>query len=456
MAKRGTRGSKGRNRRRKNRKVSDIDRSVDIIAEENTARQHKDLVEDLSSARDGAHDKDNDKFYIDFFQTVRDTVNPYAMYNRLRDTSSVHRLNNDLWVISRYDDVQFALKNYQLFSSAGCDNLLNPPWLSKDCKRSSFIAFEDPPVHTKHRSLISRTFATRVINEHRPYIVAQAAELVRQTTKATSIDFIAGFSAPYVAAVLNSFMGIEDISDIDRTRRWIEAMELSFTDDVSEKNAETIQRSINKQRAVFQQLIQDRRANPKNDFVTELLHNKVDGVELSAEHEVTSIIELMYKSGYQSTVQTLAIAIKQLVQRPELLTILTQSPERIASFISEILRLYSPFPFVARKAKKSIQLQGKTIAAGSMVFLSLAAANRDPNHFVSPDELDLNRPQRGIPFGYGPHICIGDALARLMLNEAISQLLPYIETMSCPDDSELNWVNRWSFRKLLALPIATR
>ena len=134
-----------------------------------------------------------------------------------------------LCAISRYDDVQFAMRRHDLFSSSGFKPLLQPDWLSDECKRGGFMLAEDPPQHTKHRGIVNKAFVTRVITELIPLMQQRAEELVAamraQAEAGQVVDFVREFSYPYIGKIIGRITGTEETQTLEEIRQWVAYLE---------------------------------------------------------------------------------------------------------------------------------------------------------------------------------------------------------------------------------------
>jgi cytochrome P450 len=136
--------------------------------------------------------------------------NPFPLYAQLRRDNPVCQVQpGGLWLVTRYADVQLALKRTDIFSSQGFKELLAPDWLREECKRDLSILSQDPPQHTRNRVLVNRAFISRVINDLVPFMEQCAADLVATLQRGESEDFLARFAFPYAASVICKITGVD-------------------------------------------------------------------------------------------------------------------------------------------------------------------------------------------------------------------------------------------------------
>jgi len=220
-------------------------------------------------------------------------------------------------------------------------------------------------------------------------------------------------------------------------------------DDIIKK----IEAATIKQNSHFASIIDEKRKNPGEDIASKLLNAEIDGKRLS-DDMLNNALDLLIRSGFLTPVHQLGNILVQLERRPDLRKSLVDSPHLIPAFVDEMLRLYSSVAASYRHTTQDVTIHGVTIPKGSQVTLLLAAANRDPRKFSNPDEIDLSRKSEHLAFGYGPHACVGLLLARLELEIAIECLLPRVESITCPTEHQLKWINSNLVRGLEELPVS--
>ena len=393
-------------------------------------------------------------------KSLEDQSNPYPLYAELRERYPVCQLepnepgSDGMWVVSRYADVMFALQQPDLFSSTGLEAALQPDWLADDCKRDLFLVTRDPPDHTKYRALVNKAFVPGVIDELAPLMRQTAESLVQSIRPGEQVDFLECFAYPYVGKIIRHIIGTEHDQKLEDLRRWLDLarkVSLSRPDD---QYIDAFQTATRAQYDLFRTIIRDRRRAPRGDLVSALVHAEVDGERLD-EHDLKNALDLLLEAGFQTSLQMLCHAVIHLSGDGEMRRTLRASPDLVPTFIEELLRLESVGTSVLRTTTQPVTLSGVTIPAGAMVALLLSAANRDPSQFPNPDRLDLSREnvRQHIAFGYGPHICLGLALARLEIKIALNAILEAFDDMDCPKNEDLIWIQSSLVHAVEALPV---
>jgi cytochrome P450 len=374
----------------------------------------------------------------------------------LREMNPVCRLADGRYVLSRYEDVLFAIKRYDLFTIDLAEAPISKPtWLADDCKRSAFLLEKDPPESGQYRAIINNLLFARSVKRLSPWIREIADRLIVGLRESGKVDFLADFAYPYIAEVQNPITGLQlsGPQDIHKARHWIDLVD-SLTQrspDAAQKIA--VEALIRQQNKEFHQLIRDRRNCPRNDVASALANATINNAQLT-EDELYGAFNLFAVTRFQPAT-VLANAVAVLGQRPDLLHLLRATPDRIGAFIEELLRFNNVPIGVARVTTTTVSLHGITIPPNSPVLLLTSSANRDPAQFERPNEFQLERGniRTHLAFGHGPHFCIGAGVARLQMKIALEALLSACSKIECPPDSQLDWNLAGIIRSLRTLPI---
>jgi cytochrome P450 len=380
--------------------------------------------------------------------------NPFPLYATLRNSYPVCQVEpHGMWVVSRYDDVQFALKNPQIFSSRAFRTIHQPEWLKPECRRDYFILSQDPPQHTKHHALVNKAFVHRVINHLATNMRQRAKELAMELAGGET-DFISRFTDPYVAATLGQITGTGQHQSAEEMRHLVKLTQVITPSRPDDGRVRELEDAIDKQRQRFTAAISARRDAPQSDLLGTLVATEIEGERLSDEMLI-SLLDLLINAGFETTSSTLAGAVIQFARQPELVTRLRADPTLIPAFVEELVRYDPPTHSVLRQTTQPITLSGVEIPENALIFILLAAANRDPERFEKPDLFELNRTniKEHVAFGHGPHTCIGAALARLKIKIALEELLERFSSFGCPADDALQWSGALLVHAVTALPV---
>jgi cytochrome P450 len=365
-------------------------------------------------------------------------ADPYAYYRHLRETDPVHfDAGRGAWLITRYDHVMAIVRDDERFSA-------------RQGYATSMLV-TDPPEHTRLRSLVNKAFTAQAVRKLAPRIQEIVDDLLDDVTARGEMDVIADFAYPLPITVIAELLGVDpDRRDFFRRASVPVAIALGPVRDP--QLAMNAFAGRNQLLLYFDDLIQRRRAEPRDDLVSAMIQAEDRGNFLS-HAELLGMMLLLLVGGHETTVNLIGNGLLALLRHPGQLAILRESDgnERIA--IDELLRYDSPVQYSGRVARQDTELGGRTIRAGQSVRMLFAAANRDPAIFPDPDTLDITRdPNPHLAFGYGTHFCLGAQLARLEGQIALSTLVRRFPKLKLTT-TDIRWRPAPVLRGLEALPV---
>ncbi|GAA3791806.1 cytochrome P450 [Streptomyces coacervatus] len=377
---------------------------------------------------------------------------PYDVYRRLRDTAPVHRIagpdGTPAWLVTRYDDVRAVLADPRLSLDkrhavpGTYKGFSLPPALDAN------LLNMDPPDHTRIRRLVGRAFTTRRIEALRTPIRRTADQLLDALGPHGTADLIAAYAAPLPVTVICDLLGIPDRHRLD-FRVWTDALVAPDPAAPPEAAKEAVVALL----GYFTLLLADKRGEPADDLLSDLIAVRDEGDRLS-EDELMSLAFLILFAGYENTVQLIGNAVLALLQHPEQLAALRKDLSQLPAAVQEFLRYEGPALLAIRRFPvEDVTIGGVTIPAGETVWVSPAAADRDPARFPDPDRLDLSRDASGhLALGHGIHYCLGAPLARAETEIAVAALLERFPELALADQ-EVHWRRSLRARGLVELPV---
>ena len=387
-------------------------------------------------------------------------TDPFLTFAHMRHHAPIypHRTpkGETVWYITRYDDVLTVLKDTDNFikDQRNLEALeRKQPFQPPNTAINQNMLFSDPPAHTRLRSLVNQAFTSRRVDAMQPHIQAIADRLLDQVAPQGAMDLIAAYALPLPVIVICDLLGIP-ADDQDAVCDWSQAIispgrqQLNFS-----KRRRIMKRFI----AYVRHLIQTRQQNPIDDLISALVQaEETGGDKLSAE-ELSGMVALLLVTGHETTVNLIGNAVLALLQNPDQLALLRDSPSLIDQAIEELLRYDGPVETsTTRWVKRDLIFQGHKLRRGDIVRVVLSSANRDSAQFSDPDRLDFTRKDnRHLAFGHGIHYCLGAPLARLEGRVALQTLFhrcPNLRLDTAPAD--LRWRPGVLFRGLDALPVA--
>jgi cytochrome P450 len=206
---------------------------------------------------------------------------------------------------------------------------------------------------------------------------------------------------------------------------------------------------------VYQRLIRERRRKPKNDLISILVHGPAGATPLP-DDELVVLCGFLLGAGHETTANLLSGSLRYLLEKRELWEQLGAAPEMIPLAVEELLRFVSPVLWLSRLSAEDIELDGHVLRKGTRVQLGIGAANHDPSEFPNPEQLDFTRPKvNSLALGYGPHFCLGAALARMETHVVLSRLLERIPHLQL-GTRNFEYRPLYFLRALKSLPIVVR
>ena len=339
---------------------------------------------------------------------------PYRTYEQLRQKDPVHRMRLiEAWALTRYEDVQDVLVDPRRFTNAE---------RNYDYMQYRTFLDLDPPDHTRLRGLVSKAFTPRAVRELGPRIQELVDELLDAVAGKDRIDLISDFAFPLPVIVIAEMLGVP-AKDRARFRAWSDDIALSVNPLLSSEQIDRVQQATEDLFDYFEGIIEQRRQAPQNDMISALLAAEEEGDRLTHE-ELLSTLMLLLVAGNETTRNLIGNGMLALLKNPAQLQRLRDHPELLDSAINELLRYDSPVQIDSRNAIGDVEIGGKRIAAGQRILAIVGAANRDPDVFANPDELDIGRDEIShLSFGRGIHYCLGSPLAILEGRIAFTSLL---------------------------------
>ena len=350
------------------------------------------------------------------------TADPYPTYARLREEAPIYYNDRyDFWALSRHTDVEKALSNWEVFSNQRSDIL--------ELMKSDFdmpkgvMMFEDPPVHTMLRGLMSRVFTPRRMAEIEDQIRQFCIRCLDPLVGSDGFDIIAELASMMPMRVIGMLMGIpedeqisvRDANDANLRTRPGAPMKVVKADAIADGS-------------VYADYVDWRAKNPSDDLMTALLNVEFEdenGVTRKlTRKEVLHYTQVVAGAGNETTGRLIGWLAKVLAEHPDQRREVEEDRSLLLRAVDETLRFEPTGPHVARYMARDFECYGTTVPAGSAMLLLFGAANRDPRRYQDPDNFNIHRDNIShLTFGKGLHYCLGANLARLEGRVALDELL---------------------------------
>src|SRR6202050_638191 len=385
---------------------------------------------------------------------------PYSYFAVVRSNDPVHwNERYNAWFIHRYNDVLSALKDTTRFSSDRVWPAFAKLTAEEQNDRKTiydilgdWLVLHDPPPHTRLRRLFSSAFTPRAIEKWRTRIEEIVCDVTHSTiVDHNPIDVIRDFAYPIPALVIAAMLGVP-ASDRDLFKAWSDdIMGLVFGARELEDRHRRAEHSLTLMSDYVRELIRYFRQNASDTLIGKLTDvQKVDS-SLTDDEIVANCILFLF-GGHETTTNLIGNGFRALMQWPQQYERLRSAPDLLRPAIEELLRFDGPSKTEVRIASEDVNVRGKVIRRGDMVYLVQASANRDPDVFSSPDVLDIERNEAPhVGFGFGLHYCLGAALARLEGSIAIDALIQNLQNPHPTGDER--WIPTIISRGMESFPV---
>ena len=377
---------------------------------------------------------------------------PFTLLDEVREQGrAVYDEMFGRYIVSRFEDVQAILNDRDLN--------VDPRKADESSLMASFrqrfagdnrepsMLFLDPPDHTRLRGLVSKAFTPRAIEQMRDRIGEIANELLDKVEGQSSFDLMTAFCQPYPTIVIAEMLGVDPKDQADFKRWTDDGVAAGFDPFASEETQKRAKVAREQLEEYLRKAIAERRAEPKDDLITALLHAEDEGNFFNDE-EVVSMIALLLGAGNVTTTDLLGNGVKNLLQNPEQVRILRDDPSLVTNAVEEMLRYEGPVTFTGRIAADDRELAGCPMHKGQSVTLAIGGANYDPRLHKDPHKFDVTREDIDhVAFGGGRRYCLGAPLARLEAQIGLKTLLDRFPNLRMPEQ-ELVWKTVPGFRGL--------
>lgn len=388
---------------------------------------------------------------------------PYAQYRELRETDPVHHSPLGMWFLSRWEDCHQVLRLPGTSVDERNSTMARPAELKaavagRGGRRSTSILSNDPPDHTRIRSLVSKAFTPRTIARLEARVAEVADERLAAaaaiSADAGSVDLIETLAFPLPFQVIHEMLGMPDSVDADILRGLSQTVTQSLDPVLAVTRADEIAAAGEQLFTLISEAITWKRDHLADDLLSALVLAEEEGSTLS-DRELRDNVTLLYLAGHETTVNLIGNGLLALLRHPDQARTLREDPTLDQGAVEELLRYDSPVQFSRRIALEPFEVAGQRVEVGEIVMTGLGAANRDPAKFGrTAEELDVTRADahHHISFGSGVHHCLGAALARLEGRTTIPRVLRRFPAAELATDT-VEWNGRLVLRGVAALPV---
>jgi cytochrome P450 len=384
-------------------------------------------------------------------------ADPYPVYRVLRETDPIHRSPLGFWVISRHADVVAIQRDAQLgFSptsfAARAEQAGGDPAGPIARVASRWLLFTDPVRHRRFRRVMGRFFAPQNVAALRPLVAGITAELLDATDPGEPVDLIGQLARPLPVRVLGAWLGLP-VSDRPRWRAWSESIGRVLESVLNPEVMRSLSHSVLECDQYLREQLARQRSHPGDGMLSGFASMQCDGQPLG-DDEIVSYVSLLFGAAYETTVNLIGNGLLALIRNPDQMRVLREQPGLIANAVEEFLRYDSPAQLHGRWTFDRYEVGDVVIPPGHRLIILMGSANRDPDRYADPDQLDITRADpRSTSFSGGAHNCLGAPLARLEAQVAIPMVLDRFRRIG-PVTGPLSWrAEHIAIRALTSLPV---
>ncbi|MGZ9819217.1 cytochrome P450 [Peribacillus simplex] len=393
------------------------------------------------------------------FKTRTEEFSPYAWCKQMLENDPVsYHEETDTWNVFKYEDVKLVLSDYKHFSSVRKRTTIS---VGTDSDEGSVpekiqITEADPPEHRKRRSLLAAAFTPRSLQNWESRIQEIADELIGEMDEETEIDIVQSLASPLPIIVMSDLMGVPS-KDRLLFKKWVDILFLPFDKEKQEEVNELKQVAAKEYYQYLYPIVVQKRLNPADDIISDLLKSEVDG-EMFTDDEVVRTTMLILGAGVETTSHLLANSFYSLLyDDKEVYQELHENLDLVPQAVEEMLRFRFNLIKLDRTVKEDNDLLGVELKEGDSVVVWMSAANLDEEMFEDAFTLNIHRPnnKKHLTFGNGPHFCLGAPLARLEAKIALTTFLKKFKHIEAVPSFQLeeNLTDSATGQTLTSLPL---
>jgi cytochrome P450 len=367
-------------------------------------------------------------------------ADPYPIYKHLRAEEPVCFVESvGLWLVTRWDDVQYVDKTPDVFTGETEPSTLNRTF-------GKNLLGSEGAYHDRIRSIIYPWFRVNKIGHFPDEVIAPiATEVVDAFADRREADLVSEFAEPLSVRVLKRALALEFVEE-DTLRRWFVELATGAAnfegDPEKQKIADGASQEVNETVAPVLERLE---SEPDDTLLSSMLHTEVDGQKLMRE-EIQSNLKVMIVGGLQATTDLIALSLWALLSHPEQLAEVRANPELIDPAIEEGARWHSPVGTSTRQTTQDAELAGVKLEQGALIAAVLASANHDERNWTDPERYDIHRREGShLAFATGPHLCVGARLGRYQARTGFRLLLDRLPNIRLDPDRPIE-ISGWEFR----------
>lgn len=358
------------------------------------------------------------------------------------------------FIVTRKKDITTIMRDVKNFSPRNALKPIKPiaesaseKFLQSDFYKPPVQTDSDPPVHPRIRQAVAPVFNKKGVMKIEKDIERIVDEFVANIRGKGTVDMVADFAYDLPAVVIFHMIGADD-KDVPMIKKWADnRIEYNFGD-LNEDQQNVAADNMIEFWNYCKRLVHDRMENPKDDYASFLLERRNGDDSILTIDEIIKLNFTILVAGHETTTNMTSNAIYTLMQNRDAWDAICKDKSLIPNAVEECLRLNGSIVCWRRMALKDMEFSGTVIPKGSNVLLALAGGNIDPEEFENPNQFDLHRKnaKRHVTFGHGPHVCIGEGVARTELRLILEKLTEAFPNMTLANDDPVDYIRTVAFR----------
>jgi cytochrome P450 len=387
---------------------------------------------------------------------------PYPFMAHAREVApAFYSAEFDYWIVTRYEDIRRIFQSPGIFSAA---NTLAP--LTEPCPMAKAALKEggytpvpalvnvDPPAHTRARRLANVAFTPKRVAAMEPFIRDVTRRFCEEHLRDGRADLVGDLAWGLPALVLFRILGLPE-ADVARVKEGARNRGLLLFGRASEAEQVSAATELAAFWRYASALVEARTQTPADDLISALAQARDGDDEALTRQEVTAIVMIMFFAGNETTTCLMGNSFRRLLEDRPSWEAICREPELIPNAIEEVLRIESSVITWRRITKEAVEIGGVRVPAKAKLLLLLGSANRDPSVFHEPDRFDIWRANahEHMSFGFGPHICLGNPLARLEARVVLEEVSRRLPGLQLAPDTQFEYPKNISLRGPTSLPV---
>lgn len=381
---------------------------------------------------------------MDVFRSTWDTC---ALFGQVREHAPVFHVEElDAWVISRYDDIRAVVQDVDRFGCMPDDLVGDVPEEVKSALPHGYAPWQpalvntDPPEHNRIRKLAAKPLTPNAIKAREGEIRDAANQLIDAIVDKGRADLVDTYITPMPVQVLFKLLGVPP-EEHQNFHRWTLGITELFVPTISAERRLELARDQIGFSDYLQDAIAQRRKSPGNDVISGLILAQEQNEKSLTDQEILGIVGQLVIAGFETSAGGISFSLYELAQDPQLLGRVRNDLSLVPKVVEESLRRLTPARGIVRRVKEDVEIGGHKIAKGSNLFAMVQSANNDNTVFECPERFDIDRDaaemRKSIHFGWGPHACIGQAVARMDLKVAIETAVTRLPNLRVVPDQQI-------------------